>query len=1477
MFVALRVASDEDEGEAEDSGPDERKVRRHRREFASFSDKWEIIGFANFSEAKCFQDPTGHELHLLEQMRNQRHRGGFSKYEFPIAAIVSLSGLFVDRVQVTLPSRKFATAVLPVGVREAIADSTVCSMGTTLTHMVGPSCLTWLVWKCNDMNIWLSQLMVSQSQFTWPLYPIDAKGLGLKVPHQALPFSTMHTKVDTDSESEASDTWEEHGKSKQKRFEAPTLLKFLKFHAMLKPGTNIRSALALAASLLGDDPTFVENASVVDIPAKNTLRRAQVKVDLSLMLWSRHLWGHGYQATTCLLADSSEQNHYDYFCQRSDSIEIPPNLKDDERAQLDVRLHFRRSILPLAVVGYGETDLPHKVRAMLHVARLMTGSISALDAWRLSIRGMCTDQGAERGLCDIPFIADPSHVSQVLSDYQEKKIPMLCSEPSTFFFPKAVLITGPLHIVWNAFETAVKQSPSWPNYKETLAAILHLLGHQGLRTRFLETCFDRAEPGERKYFYNWRYNVVDWKWEYMEEVFVRLSSCISTFLLRFDEEKIKAPVDKETSADTIAPGCLAKIKLAQSAHLVFSARTETLKIFAQAVGQSSRWFGGCSCHDHIWRNNLLSEREKKRLFEKETGGKVSECVWRGRRGSELARGHWRQMVSNVRRATSSELHIRLCSLDPQERGQLAAEFDRMKVLWCEEMSAKFTYWDAFPHRLFGLWPADSQSRRRAQAALEMWEQLPADEKTTKCHRVTYRLLHPASKSRFRPLIDKLAQTGIMDPALQNELQEVNMVATYEQRVEEIHARIFQLNHSVGASLKPPSTSARLRWGEHLRCLSDWQCHIFVVQNWTRRHARELLAFCMDNAQFVRHAPQVDILYAVYHCLPAQLFKNVNEDKLMHNEFQLALQPPPPTRSAPIRLFLEFCRDLFAPGTVVSMPKELLQVAQAEVAPLLDGDLMLVPYVDGPGAFDENSLVQEALAVVASDVENPMVLRMGRNLKDHRFFRVVRKNSASRFLLSSDGNANCRVGLVELELAGREGGAGLFPQATAGILNFDVLKTIKGVGTKAFFESLFIWKESQHALLNLQLPSAGTVPARMRTLPRCAGTSDLAPSTNVAMLSQGWSEVVATIIDLQESSSGVSYFDPVAEVLRSEDGTRVMTVPQKTLDDLVAFGVLMPGSTEFGDPTFKVNPHALQWCAAAGLEQGTRDFAGHIDPRIPHKHSKLSLMMRLLAQGWTPKEQGKVGDYYAEGLDKHFELALTRSKLYFATLVVVDTVLHILALEEEVLPVVYHGMTESYYKLLLRMKGSADARALLALLDKAKDVKQLPDRDFAELLPAAEADTWRDKDEGDDGVPEPLPALLDLPKKPTEELDIAKAHRMAVQVLRAVPARMVDFRSSWCCDDGGLKIQIHFDNCSHSSGKQRAYVACPAKWHRACFKYSIVENFASDTHVAAWLTAWARHAAEQTPETFSKEQHKGFAPIDATWQALVPHMRENDRP
>ena len=78
------------------------------------------------------------------------------------------------------------------------------------------------------------------------------------------------------------------------------------------------------------------------------------------------------------------------------------------------------------------------------------------------------------------------------------------------------------------------------------------------------------------------------------------------------------------------------------------------------------------------------------------------------------------------------------------------------------------------------------------------------------------------------LVRQLAQSGNVHMDLQVEVLEMNMVATCEVRIKEVHARSHQLNSSAGRSMDLASTRGRLRRGEILQALQDWRRRAFVV-------------------------------------------------------------------------------------------------------------------------------------------------------------------------------------------------------------------------------------------------------------------------------------------------------------------------------------------------------------------------------------------------------------------------------------------------------------------------------------------------------------------------------------------------------------------------------------------------------------------------------------------------------------------------
>lgn len=365
---------------------------------------------------------------------------------------------------------------------------------------------------------------------------------------------------------------------------------------------------------------------------------------MCMMLWSQRGWQRGLSAASCYLADSSKQANIEFMCQRLDSLIVPSGLHSHDRLRLQPANCFHRIMLPPGALGVGETDLAHKARVLLHTAKLQTGTTAALEAWRLSVRGVCADQGVEHSLVDIAYVEDPDLVARAVENMKKGEGPE-AHDPMAFFFPRAVLVTGPLHIIWNSFQHCVEHTEGWQEYKSFLAAVLAVLGNKGLRERFLEVCVDRSDATTRRALYGWKHRLVSWKWEYMEEVFETLSGTVESFLKLFDGEVLKTPVGfrNGTSGLAMDPSVVAAIAEAQSKLQRFVAMTEAYHIFASTCGRASRWFGGCKCHDWIWRQKITVEA-KARLFAESVDSGCNECVWRGRRGPELARGRWCPMV-----------------------------------------------------------------------------------------------------------------------------------------------------------------------------------------------------------------------------------------------------------------------------------------------------------------------------------------------------------------------------------------------------------------------------------------------------------------------------------------------------------------------------------------------------------------------------------------------------------------------------------------------------------------------------------------------------------------------------------------------------------------------------------------------------------------------------------------------------------------
>jgi hypothetical protein len=362
--------------------------------------------------------------------------------------------------------------------------------------------------------------------------------------------------------------------------------------------------------------------------------------------------------------------------------------------------------------------------------------------------------------------------------------------------------------------------------------------------------------------------------------------------------------------------------------------------------------------------------------------------------------------------------------------------------------------------------------------------------------------------------------------------------------------------------------------------------------------------------------------------------------------------------------------------------------------------------------------------------------------------------------------------------------------------------------------------------------------------------------------RSWEKVIDALIDFpsesgQHDAAGCR-IDIHGGRLVGCDGTASVDAPAELINDMVATGILLSVETEFGEKGVAINLGTVNWDMSVTLGAGSTDPLQHTRDRSMDAVSccKLSCIMMMGSVGWKASDDCGALGYFCHGAPREFALDVGRPKSYFWVLAKADEILGKLGVLES-LPVIHHGMKDSYYKVLLRLTSGKDLAKLDALMATAADVKALPDKDFAALLPEqGEEEPCGVEVQDEDAV---LAPLLDRPLQlQNTGADMNTLHSNASAVLRGLPRESIDLRSSMTADVHDHRLVVHFDNFSHSSGKQRCYIACPSPFHKACFKYAVVDKFPSKELASAWLMLWADHARRQ-PRDFTKKDHERHVP------------------
>ena len=267
-----------------------------------------VVGYICIQGAEHYADPQGKEFEDLSALRLGR-RHNVDKYETPICVKVSRSACFEEPVLCQMPEKFTKSVKLPGSALDVLACTTVRGCGQPLSTVEGRGFFKWPAWVCGkDLPPSVRAAMETRSGFRWPVFPGEVHHLGLKLADPPQQFHVCHYLRDGSSDSgeagsESDGSAGSEEEASQERRSAPNfhgsrcsparLLKFLGLKALLRPGASVRQALALAAELLGQDPNLVLDPQAFAVPARQTMMRASIKLDMGVMLWSRHQWRKG--------------------------------------------------------------------------------------------------------------------------------------------------------------------------------------------------------------------------------------------------------------------------------------------------------------------------------------------------------------------------------------------------------------------------------------------------------------------------------------------------------------------------------------------------------------------------------------------------------------------------------------------------------------------------------------------------------------------------------------------------------------------------------------------------------------------------------------------------------------------------------------------------------------------------------------------------------------------------------------------------------------------------------------------------------------------------------------------------------------------------------------------------------------------------------------------------------------------------------
>ena len=190
-------------------------------------------------------------------------------------------------------------------------------------------------------------------------------------------------------------------------------------------------------------------------------------------------------------------------------------------------------------------------------------------------------------------------------------------------------------------EHSIETLPEWKPYLAHLRQICKILGDPLIKEVLLEKAFGTASPYERKQIHRFNLKIADCRWEYLEDIVVRLLEIIPWLSQRKAVLPGIFPTDRSMVERVVEA-------LEDESFLPLTA---VLALFLKAIGHEASWFDGCYCHEVILTTSCTF-RERQREMLKVTG--AATCPWKRKRLASMTMGRGREICDRVKHARSAQ-------------------------------------------------------------------------------------------------------------------------------------------------------------------------------------------------------------------------------------------------------------------------------------------------------------------------------------------------------------------------------------------------------------------------------------------------------------------------------------------------------------------------------------------------------------------------------------------------------------------------------------------------------------------------------------------------------------------------------------------------------------------------------------------------------------------------------------------------------